>query len=270
MEGFLFSLYGLVAAGSAIGVVLSQNVARMAFWLVISLSAVAGLFFMLNADFIAATQLLIYVGGTVVLLIFGVMLTSSGPFLSLKSNPAEVLQAGLLGVAFLAVVVPVVTSVNWSGNNQVLSQAGIHTHPGSYNQQGEGNSSRRLGTALLGFRFDQLHLEDAGQHAVASPMADHTHAASAAVEADHAHAADAAEHGHGHPHPHPHAPGAGPQIVIRENSPAGNGYLLPFEIVSVHLLVVLIGASYLARAKRRVSRPEEGSQAGESLAYGAR
>ena len=31
-----------------------------------------------------------------------------------------------------------------------------------------------------------------------------------------------------------------------------SGYLLPFEIVSVHLLVVLIGAAYLARAKRRV------------------
>jgi NADH-quinone oxidoreductase subunit J len=32
-----------------------------------------------------------------------------------------------------------------------------------------------------------------------------------------------------------------------------SGYLLPFEIVSVHLLVVLIGAAYLARAKRRVA-----------------
>lgn len=269
MEGFLFSLYGLVAAGAAIGVVLSQNVARMAFWLVISLSAVAGLFFMLNADFIAATQLLIYVGGTVVLLIFGVMLTSSGPFLSLKSNPAEVLQAGLLGVAFLAVVVPVVTSVDWSGNNEALSQAGIHTHPGSYNQQGEGNSSRRLGTALLGFRFDQLHLEDAGQHAAAAAQADHSHPEAAAA-GDHEHAADAAEHVHPHSHPHSHAHGAGPRIVLQESAPAGNGYLLPFEIVSVHLLVVLIGASYLARAKRRVSRSEEGSQAGESLTYGTR
>ncbi len=34
-----------------------------------------------------------------------------------------------------------------------------------------------------------------------------------------------------------------------------SGYLLPFEIVSVHLLVVLIGAAYLARAKRRVESP---------------
>jgi hypothetical protein len=33
----------------------------------------------------------------------------------------------------------------------------------------------------------------------------------------------------------------------------GTGYLLPFEVVSVHLLVVLVGAAYLARAKRRVT-----------------
>ena len=37
----------------------------------------------------------------------------------------------------------------------------------------------------------------------------------------------------------------------------GAGYLLPFEIVSVHLLVVLIGAAYLARAKRRVGPPAQ-------------
>ena len=35
------------------------------------------------------------------------------------------------------------------------------------------------------------------------------------------------------------------------------GYLLPFEIVSVHLLVVLIGAAYLARAKRGAEPPED-------------
>jgi hypothetical protein len=35
-----------------------------------------------------------------------------------------------------------------------------------------------------------------------------------------------------------------------------SGYLLPFEIVSVHLLVVLVGAAYLARAKRRRSSRE--------------
>jgi len=38
-----------------------------------------------------------------------------------------------------------------------------------------------------------------------------------------------------------------------------SGYLLPFEIVSVHLLVVLIGAAYLARAKKRVANRGDSS-----------
>ncbi len=36
-----------------------------------------------------------------------------------------------------------------------------------------------------------------------------------------------------------------------------SGYLLPFEIVSVHLLVVLVGAAYLARPKKRVAGPND-------------
>ena len=41
------------------------------------------------------------------------------------------------------------------------------------------------------------------------------------------------------------------------DDPTREGYLLPFEIVSVHLLVVLIGAAYLARAKRRREVPSD-------------
>ena len=56
----------------------------MAFYLVISLGATAGLFFLAGAHFVGAMQIMIYVGGTVVLLIFGVMLTAQAdaqPFL---------------------------------------------------------------------------------------------------------------------------------------------------------------------------------------------
>ena len=45
--------------------------------------------------------------------------------------------------------------------------------------------------------------------------------------------------------------GVGPQHQGPDGKEVRTGYLLPFEIVSVHLLVVLIGAAYLARAKRR-------------------
>ena len=113
----LFYLYALIACGGAIAVVLSQNVVRMGFWLVVSLSSVAFLFFLLGADFVGATQLLIYVGGTVVLLIFGVMLTSSGPYSTIKYSSAELVMSGMIGLAFLAVVSSSVFSVDWVANN---------------------------------------------------------------------------------------------------------------------------------------------------------
>ncbi len=186
-EVVLFWLFALGACGGAVAVVVNRHVVRMAFWLIVSLGSVAALFFQLHADFVAATQLLIYVGGTVVLLIFGVMLTASGPYLKIPSSPAEGVLAAGLGALFLAMVFATVGQVeNWAGEYQ---------EPGGYNPVAEGNTVRPLGTALLGLRPDR-DLEP-GQEQL-SP-----------------------------------------------------GYLLPFEIASVHLLVVLIGAAYLARAKRR-------------------
>lgn len=198
METILFLLFGLAAAGGAIAVVLTQNVVRMAFWLIISLGSTAGLFFLLGADFVGAAQLLIYVGGTVVLLIFGVMLTSSGPYLSIKTNPGELVQAFVLGGIFLGMLVLTVMQIDWDRNESRLQAqfGGQAVGESAYNQQGEGATVRKIGTALLGARFDQ-----AGDHGEPQPA----------------------------------------------------GYLLPFEIISVHLLVVLIGAAYLARAKRRAA-----------------
>lgn len=212
MEQILFYFYALVACGCAIAVVLSQNVVRMAFWLVLSLASVAGLFFLLDADFVGATQLLIYVGGTVVLLIFGVMLTASGPYVQLKSSPADIMQAGLIGAAFLALVSSTVLAVNWEENEHKI--AGHATEVAGYNPEQSGNTSRPIGTALLGLRFDKDLAQPGDAHAE-----DHSHG----------------DHGHAH--------GA--------KTGVSTGYLLPFEIVSVHLLVVLVGAAYLARAKRR-------------------
>ena len=51
-----------------------------------TLAGTSGIFFFLGADFIGAIQLLIYVGGTLVLVVFGVMLTAQGPFISMKTS----------------------------------------------------------------------------------------------------------------------------------------------------------------------------------------
>ena len=71
----------------------------------------AGLFFLAGADFVAALQLMIYVGGTLVLLIFGVMLTARGPFVSMKTSPAQWAVVGLVGASLLAVLLYAALSV---------------------------------------------------------------------------------------------------------------------------------------------------------------
>ncbi len=200
MELFLFALLATTACGGALAVVLSQNVVRMAFWLVVSLAGIAGLFFLLHADFVGAVQLLVYVGGTVVLLVFGVMLTASAPVMAIRSSPADVALASAIGAAFLGMLAFTVMKVDWDTNASKLEgRYGVVSsdRPG-YNEQGEGQTVRQIGTALLGVRFDR----DLG----------------------------------------------------RSGSAPSTGYLLPFEIVSVHLLVVLIGAAYLARRSVVCSR----------------
>jgi NADH:ubiquinone oxidoreductase subunit 6 (subunit J) len=196
---FLFWVYAIAAGGSAVAVVLTQNVVRMAFWLIVSLGSTAGLFFLLGADFVGAAQILVYVGGTLVLLIFGVMLTASGPFINMKTNPGELVLAGVVGCALLGLILSTTGAVAWDA----LPSAQHQQKPG-FNPPEDGSTLRPLGMSFIGLRPDKDLLR---------------------------------------PDKDLDRKGASGQL--------STGYLLPFEIVSVHLLVVLVGAAYLARAKRR-------------------
>ncbi len=183
-----FLLLALIACTSAVAVVVTGNIVRMACWLVTSLAAVAGLFFLAGADFLGAVQLMVYVGGTMVLLVFGVMLTARGPFVSMKTGGGQWIMAMIVGGALLAVLVQAALSVpDWAAPHRGQAQA-VAVAP----------TATRLGLGLMGARVDQGEQQNA--------------------------------------------------VLQRGMS----GYLLAFEIISVHLVVVLVGAAYLARAKRRV------------------
>src|SRR5262249_61767283 len=84
LDVFLFYVLAALTGVSAVAVVVTQNIVRAAAWLLFTLAGAAGIFFLLGADFVGATQLLIYVGGTLVLVVFGVMLTAQGPFINLR------------------------------------------------------------------------------------------------------------------------------------------------------------------------------------------
>src|SRR6188474_2754747 len=86
---FFFALFALLTCGFALAVLFSNNVVRMAFYLVLCLGSSSGLFFLAGAEFVGAMQLMIYVGGTLVLLIFGVMLTAKASFISMQTRAGE-------------------------------------------------------------------------------------------------------------------------------------------------------------------------------------
>src|SRR3954466_10277046 len=95
----LFYILAAITGACAAAVVVTQNIVRAAAWLLFTLGGTAGIFFLLGADFVGATQLLVYVGGTLVLVVFGVMLTAQGPFISMRIGAAEWVIALSVGLA---------------------------------------------------------------------------------------------------------------------------------------------------------------------------
>jgi len=101
----VFYLLAAVTVGSALGVVVTRNVLHSALALMGTLLGVASLFVLLQADFLGVVQLLVYVGGILVLTLFAVMLTSRTDVRvsnrSVGRLPALVLCGSLLGLLLM-------------------------------------------------------------------------------------------------------------------------------------------------------------------------
>jgi NADH:ubiquinone oxidoreductase subunit 6 (subunit J) len=185
-----FALFAVLTCFFAIAVAATNNIVRMAFYLTLALGSTAGLFFLAGAEFVGAMQFMIYVGGTLVLLIFGVMLTAHGNFINMKTAAGEWVISGALGAALFVLLVRSSTNVDsWIKPRPDATAITV----------AEGQTTGALGLSLVGIRVDKFNEPN-------------------------------------------------------ERLRAGySGYLLPFVIVSMHLLVVLVGAAYMARTKRRGS-----------------
>ncbi len=115
----VFYFFAIVTVGSAAVVVFSRNIIYSAFSLLFTFFGVAGLYVLLNADFLAVTQLLIYVGGILVLLLFGVMLTSNTISVELKSGTLHILPATIL----VAVLAGLLSAIFWTSDWFVSKRA---------------------------------------------------------------------------------------------------------------------------------------------------
>lgn len=95
MGNFLFFASAILTILGAISVVLVKDIMHACVYLLVSLIGVAGLYLTLGADFVAATQLVVYVGGVVILMVFAVMLTGGAS--SQDSNKFGMIKTPMMG-----------------------------------------------------------------------------------------------------------------------------------------------------------------------------
>ncbi len=102
---FIFYFLEAVAAVSAISMIFIRNVFYGALLVVTCLLALAGIYVLAFAEFIAVTQILIYAGGILVVIIFGIMLTSKISGKPLVVQHSNVIAGVLAGVTFLGLLI---------------------------------------------------------------------------------------------------------------------------------------------------------------------
>ena len=120
-EQVVFWALAVVAIAGAVGVVMVRDLFRAALLLATVFVAVGGFYVMMNAEFLAMVQILIYVGAIAVLFIFGVMLTRDVQ----QGNAPNRLQipAAVVSVLLLAAMVFTAVSTDWT----TLAGAGLET-----------------------------------------------------------------------------------------------------------------------------------------------
>jgi NADH-quinone oxidoreductase subunit J len=128
--------YGLAAVvvGFAAYAVAAKKIDHSAFALMASFSAVAGIYALLGSDFLAVTQVVVYVGGIMVLIVFGVLLTDRLPLEFRQVSRVTVLQG-------LAVAVPAFLGLLWAISGT--------RWPGGGSPPGDEGTTRGIGELLM-------------------------------------------------------------------------------------------------------------------------
>ena len=119
------ALLGLMMLGAALGVVLLSNIVYSAFLLGGVFISLSGLFILLNAGFVAAAQILIYVGAVNVLILFGIMLVNKREDFIVQANTwvGKIVAAGVC-VGLFALLGTMILSTPWALSDGVAAGDG--------------------------------------------------------------------------------------------------------------------------------------------------
>jgi NADH:ubiquinone oxidoreductase subunit 6 (subunit J) len=107
-EQITFAALSVILVGSALAVVLSKNLFHAVLWLALALTGTAGIFLLLDAEFLAAVQLLLYAGGIITIVVFAIVVTERLVGERLTQTNMRMGGAALVSVVFLGFIVAVV------------------------------------------------------------------------------------------------------------------------------------------------------------------
>ena len=214
--------FGVIAAlmvWSGFRVVTTKNVVHAALWLVMVLAGAAAQFILLGAEFVALTQVLVYIGAVVVLFLFGIMLTRA-PIQGEEGGLTgkNWLPAALVGVLMMGLLA--FTLVDSFHGDRLPADTRLTMRPAAVSQfeADTGITTANQSTAALLEQIDGLKASKADKQrykATAQALAQNDGPLDSNV-------------------------GAISDTIF-------SGYLLPFEVVSILLTAALIGAIVLAR-----------------------
>ena len=130
LKPLVFYVFALLTIGSAVIVVTVRNIVHAAFSLMVTLFSIAGLYVFLQADFLAATQVIVYVGGILVLILFGVMMTSGRLDMKLKMERGQLFWGGLVTILIFALLLGVIRRTPWNVQEELGTVEGTTSQIG--------------------------------------------------------------------------------------------------------------------------------------------
>ncbi len=113
MSHIIFIILSAIALVGALGVVLNRNLFRSALFLVLSFVAVAGFYILLEAEFLAMVQIMVYVGAISILIIFAIMLSRGMMSSEVKAFNEQWAWALVAALALFAILAFVLLGVVW-------------------------------------------------------------------------------------------------------------------------------------------------------------
>ena len=105
LSDLAFWVLSVLLVGSALAVVLSKNLFHAVLWLALALTGTAGVFLLLNAEFLAAVQLLLYAGGIITVVVFAIVVTERLIGERLSQTNRGVVSGALVSGGLLAIIV---------------------------------------------------------------------------------------------------------------------------------------------------------------------